>query len=205
MKQVITSVLSVLFIIHAVLSQQFTSGETERAFGQEQKQEYEAQFVGYIGAGVPVYSKALCFVPEWPIDTIHPRAEDSDTFCVFRIIEQSPLRFKIAYNPKGTHTDTIEKFDKFGWVDKKNIGYAARSGHKLRLYENPDETSDYIEFDKDYVDQERWTIAGDIDSGYFVLLDIRDDGFRKVMFYSFGKLYTGWIINKPYNNAYEIE
>lgn len=201
MKKIIILLLAISLI---ALSQQVVSAKTGDISEEGQQYGYDAQFISYSDEGIPVYSKPLCYVFEYPIDTIH-QVENCDTFCVFRIIEQSPLRFKIAYNPKGTHTDTIEKFDKFGWVDKKNIGYAARSGHKLRLYENPDETSDYIEFDKEYVNQERWTIAGDVDGGEYVLLDLRENGFRKVMFYSFGKLYTGWIINKPYNNAYEIE
>ncbi len=95
MKKIIILLLAISLI---ALSQQVVSAKTGDISEEGQQYGYDAQFISYSDEGIPVYSKPLCYVFEYPIDTIH-QVENCDTFCVFRIIEQSPLRFKIIDVP----------------------------------------------------------------------------------------------------------
>ncbi len=138
---------------------------------------------------IPVYAEPFDELrTEKPIDMIH-QIENTDTFFYAKIIEGSPLRFKIEYTPIWASVDEEENLKKIGWVDKMNVGLYAFESRSFRLYEQADKDSPYKEI---FVESVHDYPPVGVRNLTFILLDV-DGEFRKVMFVSDGKTYIGWI------------
>jgi len=140
---------------------------------------------------VPVYEQPVADKEhESPIDFIQVNfgmppcnLPDEDKYDLFYIVADSPLRFKIVYQHDSDNSDY-----QYGWVDKRYIGINAQNGKYTKIFAEPSVSENYEEI---FVDHN--------ESKIFTLLEIRDDGFRKVMFNYKGKLYYGWV------NQYRID
>lgn len=146
---------------------------------------------------VPLYSGASSVgCDDKVIKTIH-QACGSDTVYSLAIAEQSPLRFKVECWP---YWDVSGEVCDSGWIDKKNVGLYVQDheGGVMKLYERPDVSSKYMEFRTDDVFTAEYG-SETIQYGEFMLLEVGFGPWRKVMFNSHGKTYTGWI-NRSYSD-----
>jgi len=145
------------------------------------------------GVDVPVYAKPWSTKDnEAKIDVISHKNKKGGAktdYNVF-IIEQSPLRFRIAYEACDKSGRSVAK-RKFGWVDKRFIGLYADRSELTKLYLQADSTGSYELFGCQPTDP--YNGVHTINKRMFILLELREDGFRKVMFMSDEHPYEGWI------------
>jgi len=140
------------------------------------------------GYNIAVYEHPFCRNrPEIPIDIINQQS-GTDEFYSAYILKSSPLRYKVIYQPVSKDFDS-DAPRKIGWIDKMDLGLTALEIGPLRLYEQPDTTSNYIEFQYNYYTDQKELI----DMGALILLEIGEKHWRKVMFSSEGKNYIGWV------------
>lgn len=139
---------------------------------------------------VPIYSQPFIMLNksqniETPIDCLYSVPNDESTWFEIMVLEDSPLRFHIAYsNIAVVGESSPEAYTKTGWIDKKHVGAWERphitedDRFVIRLYPEPDDNADYIEIPET---RERMIVTAFAKNGFYQVLMISD-----------GKYLTGW-------------